>query len=113
MSNHFPACVQCGMENTYADAGNWVCPDCAHEWPIASATTEPEADGPTVRDANGKPLADGDCVVLIKDLKVKGGATLKMGAKAKNIRLVDGDHPVDVKIDGVGYLLKACYLKKV
>lgn len=111
MTNDIPACPQCGMENTYLDADNWVCADCGHEWPQAAAATDEE--GLVVRDANGNLLADGDSVVLVKDLKVKGGATLKMGAKAKNIRLVEGDHEVDAKIDGVGYMLKACYLKKV
>ena len=76
------------------------------------AVVTPESGTATIRDANGTVLADGDTVVLIKDLKAKGGSTLKMGTKAKNIRLVDGDHDVDVKIDGVGYLLKSCFLKK-
>ncbi|MDX2298183.1 MAG: zinc ribbon domain-containing protein YjdM, partial [Xanthomonadaceae bacterium] len=80
-----PACPQCAMENTYPDGDNFVCADCGHEWPAAGSTDAGD-DGLVVKDANGNLLQDGDSVVLIKDLKVKGGATLKMGAKAKNIR---------------------------
>ena len=66
-----------------------------------------------VKDAHGTPLADGDSVILIKDLKVKGSSTtLKKGSKARNIRLREGDHEVDCKIDNVIYMLKACFLKK-
>ena len=100
------------MENTYPDGDNFVCADCGHEWP-AAGSAEAGDDELVVKDANGNLLQDGDSVVLIKDLKVKGGAALKMGAKAKNIRLVSGDHEVDAKIDGTAYMLKACYLKKV
>jgi len=101
------------MENTYADGDHFICPDCFHEWPL-DAATEGDSDGdPVVRDANGTPLADGDSVILIKDLKVKGSSTtLKKGVKARNIRLREGDHEVDCKIDSVSYLLKACFLKK-
>jgi len=107
-----PACPLCAMENTYPDGENYVCADCGHEWSMHAAAGPTEPGATTVRDANGTALSDGDSVVLIKDLKAKGGSTLKMGTKAKNIRLVDGDHEVDVKIDGIGYLLKSCYLKK-
>ena len=107
-----PACSQCGMENTYPDGENYVCADCGHEWPAAAAEAA-DVDALIVKDANGNLLHDGDAVVLIKDLKVKGGSTLKMGTKIKSIRLVSGDHEVDAKIDGTGYMLKACYLKKV
>ncbi|PKO85075.1 MAG: alkylphosphonate utilization protein [Betaproteobacteria bacterium HGW-Betaproteobacteria-12] len=107
-----PACSQCGMENTYPDGENYVCADCGHEWPAAAAEAADD-DALIVKDANGNLLHDGDAVVLIKDLKVKGGSTLKMGTKIKSIRLVSGDHEVDAKIDGTGYMLKACYLKKV
>lgn len=108
-----PACPVCGMENAYSDGSNFVCPDCFHEWPLAGAA-DGDGEGDTVvKDSNGTPLADGDAVLLIKDLKVKGSSTtLKKGAKAKNIRLRDGDHEVDCKIDGVSYMLKACFLKK-
>lgn len=100
------------MENTYPDGGNYVCADCGCEWPIGGVAAA-EADESVVKDANGNVLRDGDSVVLIKDLKVKGAPTLKMGTKIKNIRLVSGDHEVDAKIDGTGFMLKACYLKKV
>ena len=102
------------MENTYPDGTNYVCADCGHEWPMQDApTTEDEAEA-VVRDASGKVLADGDAVVLIKDLKVKGSSiTLKMGTKVKSIRLVGGDHEVDCKMDAGSFMLKACYLKKV
>lgn len=101
------------MENTYSDGNNYICPDCFHEWPLADPGTAGEEAGSQVRDANGTLLADGDAVILIKDLKVKGSSTtLKKGAKAKNIRLREGDHEVDCKIDNVSYMLKACFLKK-
>lgn len=107
-----PACPLCTMENTYPDRDNVVCADCGHEWSMHRQADTPESGTATVRDANGTTLSDGDSVVLIKDLKAKGGSTLKIGTKAKNIRLIDGDHEVDVRIDGIGYLLKACYLRK-
>lgn len=109
---NIPACPQCTLENTYLDGDNYVCPDCAHEWPAAAAIEEPD-DGGVIKDANGNPLADGDAVILIKDLKVKGSSTvLKKGTKVKSIRLVDGDHEVDCKMDAGSFMLKACFLKK-
>ena len=97
------------MENTYPDGINYVCADCGHEWPMAeSAPADGNADA-VVRDANGNTLADGDSVVLIKDLKVKGSSiTLKMGTKVKSIRLAGGDHEVDCKMDAGSFMLKAC-----
>lgn len=108
-----PACPQCGQENTYPDGDNFVCADCAHEWSqVAVAPTDDDADA-VVKDANGQVLKDGDAVVLIKDLKVKGSSTtLKMGTKVKSIRLVGGDHEVDCKMDAGNYMLKACFLRK-
>ena len=108
-----PACPVCTLEHTYLDGDNFVCPDCTHEWPaLAPADTGDEAGG-VIKDANGNPLADGDAVILIKDLKVKGSSTvLKKGTKVKSIRLVDGDHEVDCKMDGGSFMLKACFLKK-
>jgi protein PhnA len=100
------------MENTYPDNSNYVCADCGHEWPMQAI--EEESDERIVKDANGNVLADGDAVVLIKDLKVKGSSiTLKQGSKVKSIRLVGGDHEVDCKMDTGNFMLKACYLKKV
>ena len=108
-----PACPQCAMENTYPDGVNYVCADCGHEWPIAAAEAADDADA-VVKDANGNVLANGDSVVLIKDLKVKGSSiTLKVGTKVKSIRLVGGDHEVDCRMDAGNFMLKACYLKKV
>jgi protein PhnA len=102
------------MENTYPDGANYVCADCGHEWPMAAAaTTDDEADA-VVKDANGNVLADGDSVVLIKDLKVKGSSiTLKVGTKVKSIRLAGGDHEVDCRMEAGNFMLKACYLRKV
>lgn len=119
MPHTTPACPQCGLENTYPDAALYICPDCAHEWPIdgAAGSAGEDAD-PTdgvVRDAHGNALADGDSVILVKDLKVKGaGATLKKGTKVKGIRLVDGadGHNVDAKTDLGSLLLKSEFLKK-
>lgn len=112
MSN-IPACPQCTLENTYPDGDNYVCADCGFEWPIAAPAEEEDADA-IIKDANGNVLSDGDSVVLIKDLKVKGSSTvLKMGTKVKSIRLVGGDHGVDCKTDSGNFLLKAEFLKKV
>ena len=118
MSNTVPACPQCGQENTYPDGSNYMCPDCAFEWPQAADAFESDAaeagDG-IVRDANGNPLADGDAVILVKDLKVKGSSSsLKKGTKIKSIRLVDGadGHNVDCKTDLGSMLLKSEFLKK-
>lgn len=109
-----PACPQCTMENTYPDGDNYVCADCGHEWPMAAAADIDDSDTAVVKDSNGNVLADGDAVVLIKDLKVKGSSTtLKMGTKVKSIRLVGGDHEVDCKMDAGSFMLKACFLKKV
>jgi protein PhnA len=108
-----PACPLCAQENTYPDGDNYVCADCGHEWPQAAAATGDDEADAVVKDANGAVLADGDAVVLIKDLKVKGSSiTLKQGTKVKSIRLVGGDHEVDCKVDGSSYMLKACFLKK-
>lgn len=108
-----PACPQCAMENTYPDGDNYVCADCGHEWSMAAATGADADAEAVIKDANGNVLADGDAVVLIKDLKVKGSSTtLKMGTKVKSIRLVGGDHEVDCKMDAGSFMLKACYLRK-
>lgn len=109
-----PACPQCTLENTYPDGDNYVCADCGFEWPQAEAGATDEDDDAVVKDANGNVLSNGDSVVLIKDLKVKGSSiTLKVGSKVKSIRLVGGDHEVDCKMDAGNFMLKACYLKKV
>lgn len=114
LMSQFPACPVCSMENTYPDGDNYICADCAHEWPMQATSAADDSDERIVKDSNGNVLADGDAVVLIKDLKVKGSSTtLKMGSKVKSIRLVSGDHEVDCKMDAGNFMLKACYLKKV
>jgi protein PhnA len=108
-----PPCPQCGSEFTYEDGANYVCPECAHEWPQQAAENVEEVR--VVRDANGTELHDGDTVTVIKDLKVKGSSlVVKVGTKVKNIRLVEGDHDIDCKIDGIGQMgLKSEFVKKV
>ena len=116
MPDTLPACPQCGLANTYPDGVNYVCPDCGFEWPMTPADEDDATPGDdVVRDANGNPLADGDAVILIKDLKVKGSSiVLKKGTKVKSIRLPAGagDHEVDCKTEQGGFMLKACFLKK-
>ncbi|MCW9732225.1 alkylphosphonate utilization protein [Avibacterium sp. 20-15] len=103
-------CPKCQGGYVYHDGLNFVCPDCAYEW---SGDEENETEQKVVKDSNGNLLQDGDSVILIKDLKVKGSSiVLKKGTKAKNIRLVDGDHDVDCKIDGQSFSLKSAFLKK-
>lgn len=109
-----PACPQCSLENTYPDGDNFVCADCGYEWGMQETSNPDDDTTAVVKDANGNVLADGDTVVLIKDLKVKGSSTtLKMGTKVKSIRLVGGDHEVDCKMDAGNFMLKACFLKKI
>lgn len=109
-----PPCPACGMENTYPDGSQLVCADCGHEWDPAAAPAESGDDRLEVRDANGNLLQDGDDVVLVKDLKVKGSSlTLKQGTKVRNLRVVGGDHDVEGRVDGSPMQLKAIYLKKV
>lgn len=93
-------------------SGRMECVTCGHEW---DRTPEPEAAPVprTVKDAHGNALKDGDCVILIKDLKLGGGSqVLKGGTKSKPIRLVEGDHEIDCKMDGMAIALKACFVKK-
>jgi protein PhnA len=108
-----PNCPKCDSEYTYEDGNLYVCPECAHEWGKDAA--EVSEDEVVVNDANGNPLKDGDTVTVIKDLKVKGSSSVvKVGTKVKNIRLVDGDHDIDCKVDGIGAMkLKSEFVKKV
>lgn len=110
---NLPNCPKCNSEYTYEDGSMYVCPECAHEWSAEEA--ENEIDVLVVKDANGNILADGDTVTVIKDLKVKGSSQpLKQGTKVKNIRLVEGDHNIDCKIDGFGAMqLKSEFVKKI
>ena len=108
-----PPCPQCLAEFTYLD-GNWlICPSCGHEWNPAEANASSEAIQ-VWKDAHGTPLHDGDSVTLIKDLKIKGSSSVvKVGTKVKNIRLVEGDHDIDCKIEGFGPMqLKSGFVKK-
>jgi protein PhnA len=112
-------CPQCHSEHVYQDGSLWICPECTHEWnpQAATGTADGEASSaPGVRDAHGNPLADGDSVTVIKDLKVKGSSSVvKGGTKVKNIRLVDGadGHNISCKIDGIGAMnLKSEFVKK-
>ena len=108
-----PNCPQCHSELTYEDGSQFVCPECGHEWSGEAATEVAEALR-VVRDANGAELKDGDTVTVIKDLKIKGSSlVVKVGTKVKNIRLAEGDHDIDCKIDGIGAMgLKSEFVKK-
>jgi protein PhnA len=112
-----PNCLQCNSEYTYEDGRLYVCPECAHEWAKkeGGAGAEGAPQKAEVRDAVGNLLNDGDAVTVIKDLKVKGAsAVVKVGTKVKNIRLVEGDHNIDCRIDGIGAMkLKSEFVKKV
>lgn len=112
MSN-LPECPKCGSVFTYESGTNYVCPECGYEWPI-SGTSEIDDEKRIFKDAYGNVLVDGDSVTVIKDLKVKGSSsTVKVGTKVKNIRLVDGDHDIECKIDGIGSMqLKTEFVKK-
>lgn len=113
MSN-LPQCPACESVYTYLDQELYICPECAHEWPVNVNESEAAAGGPVYKDANGNLLQDGDSVTVIKDLKVKGSSlVVKVGTKVKNIRLVEGDHDIDCKIDGIGAMkLKSEFVKK-
>lgn len=107
-----PNCPACGSTYTYEDRGLFVCPECGNEW--NESTTAQEEEGLVVKDSNGNILQDGDSVTVIKDLKVKGASNpIKLGTKVKNIRLVEGNHNIDCKIDGFGPMkLKSEFVKK-
>lgn len=119
MSSADPRCPNCGSENVYADANLWICPECGHEWSQHAAASPAAETGKTddaIRDANGNVLTDGDTVIVVKDLKVKGSSSVvKAGTKVKNIRLADaGDgHDISCKIDGFGAMnLKSEFVRK-
>jgi protein PhnA len=109
-----PPCPKCSSQYTYEDRQLLVCPECAHEWNPDQQNAE-VGDEPRVLDANGVELRDGDTVTVIKDLKVKGSSSVvKVGTKVKNIRLVEGDHDIDCRIDGIGEMkLKSQFVRKV
>ncbi len=112
MSN-LPKCPKCNSGYTYEDGSMYVCPECAHEWP-KDPSAENDVRRRAYRDAFGNVLVDGDSVTVIKDLKVKGSSSVvKVGTRVKNIRLVDGDHDIDCRIDGIGAMqLKTEFVKK-
>jgi protein PhnA len=111
--NDLPPCPECGSIYTYEDGSLLVCPDCAHEWTLEDKHDEADA-GTAITDAHGNTLHDGDTVTVIKDLKVKGSSSVvKVGTRVKNIRLVDGDHDIDCKIEGIGAMkLKSEFVRK-
>ena len=111
--SQLPPCLQCNSEFTYLDQTLYVCPECGHEWNDADASAAESEK--IIKDSNGNVLSDGDTITVIKDLKVKGSSSVvKVGTKVKNIRLVDGDHDIDCKIDGIGAMkLKSEFVKKV
>lgn len=112
MSEEIQPCPKCNSEYTYPMPPLMACPECGYEWNPDHVVEEP--DGPVVIDSNGNTLRDGDSVVIIKDLPVKGASqNIKVGTKVKNIRLTDGDHNIDCKIDGFGAMaLKSEFVKK-
>ena len=106
-----PHCPQCNSEYTYEDGNLLICSECAHEWNPLMVSVE---NARVWKDAHGNVLSDGDTVTLVKDLKIKGSSSVvKVGTKVKNIRLIDGDHDIDCKIDGFGAMqLKSEFVKK-
>lgn len=110
-----PPCPACASTLTYEDGGLLICPECGHEWSASAADAPQEpADALVVKDASGNLLQDGDSVTVIKDLKIKGASSVvKVGTKVKNIRLIEGDHNIDCKIDGIGAMqLKSEFVRK-
>ncbi|WP_087016227.1 zinc ribbon domain-containing protein YjdM [Thaumasiovibrio subtropicus] len=107
-----PNCPQCNSEYTYEDQDLYICPECAHEW--SQDGSDDMDDSLVIKDSVGNLLQDGDSVTVIKDLKVKGSSSVvKVGTKVKNIRLVEGDHDIDCKVDGIGFMkLKSQFVKK-
>ncbi|MDO9003009.1 MAG: zinc ribbon domain-containing protein YjdM [Aquabacterium sp.] len=110
-----PACPQCQSAFTYEDGNQLICPECGHEWSAATSASSAPDDIRVIRDANGNELKDGDTVTVIKDLKIKGSSlVVKVGTKVKNIRLAEGDHDIDCKIDGIGAMgLKSEFVRKL
>ena len=101
----------CEMNEILEHPKHYECVTCGHEWD-REAPPETPAAGRVVKDAHGNVLAGGDCVILIKDLKLGDSSVLKGGSKSRPIRLKDGDHEIDCKVDGVAVMLKACFVKK-
>ena len=108
-----PSCPQCSSAFTYEDGDMYICPECRKEKKKTAASNAEETK--VIRDSNGNELKDGDTVTVIKDLKLKGSSlVIKVGTKVKNIRLVEGDHDIDCKVDGIGAMkLKSEFVKKI
>ncbi len=111
--SQLPNCPQCNSAFSYADGELYICPECGHEWSTSAAEASTD-DVLIVKDASGNILTDGDSITVIKDLKVKGSSlVVKVGTKVKNIRLIEGDHNIDCKIDGIGPMkLKSEFVRK-
>ncbi len=109
-----PPCPKCASGYTYEDGTQFVCPECGHEWSHVTVAEQQADEAKPVKDSVGNVLHDGDMVTVIKDLKVKGSSSVvKVGTKVKIIRLVDGDHDIDCKIDGFGAMqLKSEFVRK-
>ena len=116
MSESLPACPACSGEYAYEMGALLVCPECGHEWSPAAAQSAEGVEAGVIRDSVGNALADGDDVIVVKALKVKGHPTgIKAGTKVRGIRLVDGvdGHDIDCKIDGIGAMqLKSSVVRK-
>ncbi|HAZ7573632.1 zinc ribbon domain-containing protein YjdM [Legionella sp. PATHC032] len=112
--NQLPNCPKCLSEYSYVDGDVLICPECTYEWPKNSDNNNEES-AKIITDANGNLLQNGDTVTVIKDLKIKGSSqVIKVGTKVKNIRLVEGDHDIDCRIDGIGAMkLKSQFVKKI
>ena len=110
-----PPCPKCNSEYTYEDGQMLICPECAHEWSANGVADASAEDDKVIKDSVGNVLQDGDTITVIKDLKVKGSSlVVKVGTKVKGIRLCDGDHDIDCKIDGIGAMkLKSEFVRKV
>ena len=113
--SELPPCPKCNSEYAYENGSLLVCPECGHEWTAGEANTNSDDMSSVIRDSNGVELKDGDTVMVIKDLKIKGSSSaVKAGTKVKNIRLVGGDHDIDCKIPGMGAMgLKSQFVRKI
>lgn len=109
-----PNCPQCNSEYAYEDRNMYICSECGHEWSAVENAEDKINEGLIVKDSSGNFLQDGDSISVIKDLKVKGSSlVVKVGTKVKNIRLIEGDHNIDCKIEGIGSMkLKSEFVKK-
>lgn len=112
--SQIPQCPKCNSEYTYEDGNQFICPECSYEWTKNEAEEHVHEEQRIIKDAHGQILQDGDTVTVIKDLKIKGSSqVVKVGTKVKNIHLVDGDHDIDCKIEGIGAMkLKSQFVKK-